>query len=217
MDSTRRFRGGSSTSAWVPASDAPEGKLGLYHRSRSTITEKLLMRRVSFFLAAALVATAAAAEAQTGLKIGYINSAALYDQAPGAQQAQQQFERDMARYRGEVETLGQELQTMIQQYEQQQVTLSPEARQAREAAIREKDGSYRQRVAELEDEAGRRQQELLEPIMRRINDIIEGVRREGNYSLIFDVGPGSNIIAADPGLDLTEEVIRRLQAEDFDS
>ncbi len=153
-------------------------------------------------------------EAQTGLKIGYINSQAIYQEAPGAQAAQQQFETDMERFRGEVQRLGEELQTMITQYEQQQGTLSPEARQTREAAIREKEGAYRNRVNELENEAGRRQQELVEPIMRRINEIIETLRREGNYSLIFDVGPGSNIIAADPALDLTNEVIRRLRAED---
>lgn len=175
------------------------------------------MRRMLFVpLAAALVVQAfpgAAAEAQTGLKIGYINSAAIYQEAPGARAASDQFERDMERFRGEVQRLGQELETMITQYEQQQMTLSNEARQAREAAIREKEGQYRRRVSELEEEAGRRQQELVEPIMRRINEVIESLRREGNYSIIFDLGAGA-IIAADPALDLTSEVIRRLRADD---
>jgi outer membrane protein len=176
------------------------------------------MRRILFgpsLLALALLAsTGSGVGAQTGLKIGYINSQAIYQEAPGAQAAQQQFESDMERFRGEVQRLGEELQTLVTQYEQQQMTLSPEARQTREAAIREKEGAYRTRVGELENEAGRRQQELVEPIMRRINEIIEVLRREGNYSLIFDVGPGSNIIAADPALDLTNEVIRRLRADD---
>jgi outer membrane protein len=181
--------------------------------------ETLKMRRLSLMTPLAALALLFAApqtgEAQTGLKIGYINSAALYDEAPGAQAAQQQFESEMERYRTEVQRLGEELQAMVAQYEQQQMTLSPEARQAREAAIREKDGAYRERISQLENEAGRRQQELVEPIMRRINDAIETLRREGNYSLIFDVGPGSNIIAADPALDLTNEVIRRLRSDNF--
>ncbi len=181
--------------------------------------ENRLMRSIPFLpsflgLALLLAMTAGGLEAQTGLKIGYINSAAIYEEAPGAREAQSQFEREMMTYRTEVQRLGEELQTMIAQYEQQQMTLSAEARQAREAAIREKDGAYRERVSQLENEAGRRQQELVEPIMRRINDVIEALRTDGNYSLIFDVGPGSNIIAADPSLDLTDEVIRRLRAED---
>jgi outer membrane protein len=181
--------------------------------------ESFPMRSIPFLptllgVALLLAVSAGGMGAQTGLKIGYINSAAIYEEAPGAQAAQTEFEREMTTYRQEVQRLGEELQTMIASYEQQQMTLSAEARQAREAAIREKDGAYRQRVSQLENEAGRRQQELVEPIMRQINDVIEALRREGNYSLIFDVGPGSNIIAADPALDLTNEVIRRLRAED---
>jgi Skp family chaperone for outer membrane proteins len=40
--------------------------------------------------------------------------------------------------------------------------------------------------------------------------VIEQVREEGSYALIFDTASRA-IIAADPALDLTEEVLRRLQ------
>lgn len=159
-----------------------------------------------------LAVSAGSAVAQTGQKIGYINSAAIYAEAPGAQAAQAEFEQQMTAYRQEVQRLGEELQAMITEHQQQQASLSTEARQAREAAIREKDGAYRQRISQLENEAGRRQQQLVEPIMQQMKDVIETLRREGGYALIFDVGPGANIIAADPALDLTNEVIRRLGA-----
>lgn len=173
------------------------------------------MRR-SLFLSsiaglALMIVTSPGANAQTALKIGYINSAAIYEEAPGAREAQARFEQEMATYRSEVQRLGEELQTMISQYEQQQMSLPVEARQAREAAIREKEGAYRERVSRLENEAGRRQQELVEPIMKQINEVIENLRQEGSYSFIFDIGPGSNIIAADPALDLTRTVIARLR------
>jgi Skp family chaperone for outer membrane proteins len=40
--------------------------------------------------------------------------------------------------------------------------------------------------------------------------VIEDVRREGNYALIFDTAAGA-IITADPGLDLTDQVLERLR------
>ena len=46
--------------------------------------------------------------------------------------------------------------------------------------------------------------------MDQITQVIETIREEGNYALILDVAAGS-IISADPSLDLTQEVIRRLQ------
>ena len=45
--------------------------------------------------------------------------------------------------------------------------------------------------------------------MDEITAVIEELREEGSYALILDVAAGS-IVSADPTLDVTEEVIRRL-------
>jgi Skp family chaperone for outer membrane proteins len=45
--------------------------------------------------------------------------------------------------------------------------------------------------------------------MDEITEVIEELREQGNYALILDVAAGS-IVSADPALDVTEEVIRRL-------
>ena len=58
-----------------------------------------------------------------------------------------------------------------------------------------------------------RQRELLEPIQSRVTAVIEGIRAEGNFAIIFDItAPGSGIVTADKSLDLTDRVIARLQA-----
>ncbi len=165
----------------------------------------------SLFAAAllALVATVPAS-AQSNVRIAYINSQLILEQAPGAADAASQFDRDMARYRSEVEQLGQDLEALIGQYQQQQLTLSPEAKSNREEEIRLKQQQYNSRIQELDQQAGMRQAELVQPIMDQINAVIETIRAEGNYSLIFDVTAGA-ILAADETLDLTDEVIRRLQ------
>lgn len=169
------------------------------------------MSRSLFAAALLALAAAAPAAAQAGPRIAYINSQMIMEQAPGAAEAAQQFDRDMARYRAEVEGLGEELEGLIAQYQQQQLTLSPEAKANREEEIRLKQQQYNTRLQELDQQAGLRQQELVQPIMDQINSVIDAIRSEGNYALIFDVAAGS-ILAADESLDLTAEVIRRLQA-----
>ena len=47
--------------------------------------------------------------------------------------------------------------------------------------------------------------------MDEISRVIEALRVEQSYHIIFDVAAGS-IIAADPTLDITDEIVRRLQA-----
>jgi len=158
-----------------------------------------------------LFGLAPSVQAQATVRIGYIDSQQILNEDPAAQEAQQQFEADLARYRAEVDQIGQELEGLISRYEQQQSMLSEEAKTNRQEEIRLKQTQYQQRISELEQQAGIRQAELVQPVMERINAIIEDIRADGGYSMIFDVA-AQGIIAADPTLDLTAEVVRRLQA-----
>lgn len=169
------------------------------------------MRRTSLALMAlAFLLSAGAVEAQT-LKIAYINSQEILMNAPGASEAQQQFDDEMAGYQEEISQLETELQNMENQLQQQQLTLSPEARANREQALREKYQEYQQRTQQLQEMANQRRAALIQPVMDEITAVIEQIREEGAYSLILDAAAGS-IVSADPALDLTQDVIARLQA-----
>lgn len=169
------------------------------------------MRRITLAVFALATALAAgSAEAQT-LKIAYINSQEMLANAPGAREAQQAFERDMQGFDREAEQLEAELTRMQQQLAQQELTLSPDAKRNRQQQIQQKAQEAQTRMQEMDRLAATRRAELMQPIMDRITEVIEAVREEGGYALILDVAAGS-IISADPSLDLTQEVLRRLQA-----
>ncbi|WP_405285121.1 OmpH family outer membrane protein [Gaopeijia maritima] len=169
------------------------------------------MRRFALFLALALGLTIVSpVAAQTGLKVGFINSAVILDQAPGAQEAAQQFDRDLAQMRAQMQPATDSLDQLITAYEAQSLTLSPEAKQRREEEILTKREQLQQMAANLDQQATQRRAELVQPIMDRVSSVIEEIRVEGGYSIIFDVADGS-IVAADPSLDLTDAVLTRLQ------
>ena len=168
------------------------------------------MRRFALLLAFACV-TALPAAGQVAVKIGFINSAAILDQAPGAREAAQQFDRDLAAMRAQIQPATDSLDQMISAYEAQSLTLSPDAKQRREQQILTKREELQQMAGALDQQASARRAELVQPIMDRVSDMIEQIRLDGGYGIIFDVADGS-IVAADPTLDLTDEVLRRLQA-----
>jgi outer membrane protein len=170
------------------------------------------MRNLLITLAAALglVTLAGPAAAQGALKIGYIDSNKILAEAPGAQAAREAFEKDMARYRSELQGMEAEIQKAVTEYEQQQVMLSPDAKKQREGAIIQKQEAYRQRVGQLEKQAAERQAELVQPVMDQIRGIIDEVRKTGGYAIIFNVA-SDGIVAADPALDITNEVLSRLK------
>jgi outer membrane protein len=116
----------------------------------------------------------------------------------------------MQNYNAELEQLGADLDSMVAAYQQQQSTLLPNVRQARENEISQTQLRYQQRVQQMEQESESNRAALIEPILTQMMEVIEQIRTEGNYSVIMDAA-GQSIIAADPALDLTQEVLRRLQ------
>lgn len=160
---------------------------------------------------AVLGSTAIHAAAQSPLKIGYINSQVIIAQDPAATAAQEQFQREMVPFESELKGLESDIADLISQYQAQQITLTANTRRTRQDAIAQKQQAYQERMAQIEAEAARRQQELVQPIMERINNIIQDIRRDGSYTFIFDVA-GGGLIAADESFDLTGEVMERLAA-----
>lgn len=158
-------------------------------------------------MAGALVAPAI--EAQTTLKIGYINSQQILASSSEATAAQQQFDQEMQGYQAEVKQLEEELTGLQENLQRQQLTLSPEAKAAREQQLQARLTEYQQRTQQLTQMADQRRNELIQPVMDKINTAIEAVRVQGSYHLILDLAAGS-IVAADPALDVTQQVIARL-------
>lgn len=166
--------------------------------------------KIILMAAAGLGALAVPAAGQGAPKIAYVDSRRLIAEAPGAKEAQESFERDMQRFRAELQQLEDSLKALLSEYEQKQVLLSPEAKRQKEEEIRQKQRAYQERAGELETQAARRQAELVEPIMNRIQEVLNQIQREGGYAMIFDAAAGA-LVAADTTLDLTDEVLRRLR------
>src|SRR5215207_4437301 len=163
----------------------------------------------------ALVITAAAAApafAQGAQKIAFVDSKVILSRAPGRQAAEDQFNKEMEASRGQVQKMGDSLQTMIADYQKAQATLAANVREQREAAIRKKQEDYQTRAGALDQQMQQRQMELVKPIMDQIRKVLDDIRQEDGYAFILDAGSDAGVIvAADRNLDLTEKVITRLK------
>lgn len=161
-------------------------------------------------------ATTAPAPATTpsgATKIAFVQARRILQSTPGWTTAEQTFTKESEGYRAELQKLQATLDSMASEYEQQSVVLSPTQRQAKRTELETKRTALEARAQELQQKAQQRETELLAPLQTKVNAVIEAVRKEGNYALIFDVSTqGGNIVAADPSLDLTAQVIEKLKA-----
>ena len=180
------------------------------HLDRRSIT-RLGLGAVGVLTVVGIAAAPSGPRAQDASRIGIVASEIILRQTPGYAQAESTFNADMESWRAEVETLQQQLDSAITAFDQQAVVLTPSARQAKQDELRQLQGRYQQRAGELQQRAEDRRQELVGPLEDRIQRVIDGVRAERNLIVIFDVSaPGNNIVSADPVIDLTTTVVRRL-------
>lgn len=172
------------------------------------------MRKIPTFVFAlvALGALSMPAAAQGPLKIGYINSQKLIEQAPGSAEVKVTLQKELASWKAQVDAMQDSIQTMISQFEQKAVLLSPDAKQKRQDEITTKESAFRARVTEIQTKASQRQSELLTPIMDKVQAAITAMRTAEGYSIIFDASTEA-MVAADPALDLTDKVLARLKAQ----
>jgi len=180
---------------------------------------RVLLRASSIALFTSLiVAGTGAAQAPQGTatpaKIAYINSAALLAQAPGRAEAEAQFDREVGVYRQQIQRMDDSLKTLVAAFDRDAAKMDSVAREARRTSIGRREAEYQTRARGLDSTMQVRQAQLVKPIMERVQAVIEAIRTEDGYSMIFDVGNQTSVVvAADKKLDLTDRVLARLKAQ----
>ncbi|MDP9200570.1 MAG: OmpH family outer membrane protein [Gemmatimonadota bacterium] len=184
---------------------------------------RVLLRAGAIALVTSLiVAGTATAQAPQGAvppaKIAYINSALLLQQAPGRAEAEAQFEREVGVYRQQIQRMDDSLRTLVASFDREAPKMDSVAREARRTSIGRRESEYQTRARGLDSTMQARQAQLVKPIMERVQSVIESIRTEDGYAMIFDVGAqASVVVAADKKLDLTDRVLARLKSQGIPS
>jgi outer membrane protein len=169
-------------------------------------------RAISLALSLSVVAAGSLA-AQATPKFGYVNSAAILAQAPGRAEAEAQFNTEVKAYQAQLQRMSDSLQLLASNFDKEAPKLDSVARETRAKSIRTRETDYQTRARQLDEQMQNRQAELIRPLMEQLQKIIEAVRSEDNYAMIFDVGSQTSVIvAADKNLDITAKVLARLKA-----
>lgn len=171
-------------------------------------TMQVLAAGLIFALVAAAPAFAQEGPPQ-GTTFVYLNSAEIIQSQPEFAEMTRTFDQEIADRRTELQEQAAAVDSMIQEYQQQESVLSPQAKQQMQEEIRNRQIALANRRQQMETELGNRQQELLAPILEQVGNVIEAVRAERNYRMVFDIST-EGVVAADPALDITELVKARI-------
>ena len=144
-------------------------------------------------------------------KFGYVNSGALVQDLPEMKQLQSSLEalQTQLKKKGEAEVakFKQEEQAAVQKKQRGEMT--PKEEETVMANLQKKQEEIYAMGAEMEKQLATKQNEGMEPILKKVNEAIKTVATEGGFQYIFDTQAGV-ILYADETADVTELVKAKL-------
>lgn len=149
-----------------------------------------------------------------GYKVGYTNVEYVLEAHPKMKEIQSQLETEKNVLSKQIQTLSQEFQTKLKQYQDGGQMMSDMVRADREKELQ----SLQVRVEDMQTNAQYRlmqkQEELLKPILEIVEKTINEVGKENGYDYIFNgaTGDGTSIIlfAKNKGDNITIKIFEKL-------
>jgi outer membrane protein len=181
-------------------------------KRRNSMMNKLF---APVLLAAALVAVSAGSSLAQTLKIGYIDSIKIFAENKETQDAERLYRSDVAQWEQQKQRYEADLSKMGDELNAQSPMLSEEKKAERRLEFQRKMDEYKKFMEETFGDTGlaaKRNKELTQPIVDKINKLVEKIAKEKGYTMVFDVA-NANIVYADKSLDLTELVLTKLRSQ----
>ena len=147
------------------------------------------------------------------VKIGYIDSNEIMTKFEEVRQVQVSLEKEQRKLQAEMENLIQQLDSLKQEYDRQRLLMSDSRRQEKEQELVRSEQQIQKFQMDKfgpEGEIYRKQNQLLKPVLAKVDEAIQAVGKRQQYDYIMDAVGGAIVYALDSN-NLTEDVIEELR------
>lgn len=148
-------------------------------------------------------------------KIAYIDSEKIMKLSKDTQEAQKSFETDSKKWQEQVKKIDEEVQRLESEFEARKLTLTETGKKEAADKIAAKREEGKKLVQDIFGENGlaaKRNAELLQPILKKMQGVIEKIALEDGYDVVFDAS-SSGILYAKPRLEITDRVLEEMNKE----
>ncbi len=163
---------------------------------------KFLSNLIVFCL---LVTSPVMAMAQTGAKIGYVNTERILREAAPAKVAQQKLEAEFSRREKELQDLAARLKLLSEQLDRDASVMSDSERGRRQRELAELDKDFKRKQREFREDLNQRRNEELAKVVEMANQVIRQIAEREKYDFVLQ-----EAVYASPGVNITEKVLRAL-------
>ena len=145
-------------------------------------------------------------------KIGFVNMQLVVSQSKLGKAGQDQMKTLYDKKMTELGAKNKEIQTLQQEIQTGGSVLSAAVLSQKQAELDRKtrEAQFLQEQGQAETQT--LEQNLLDEFSKKVLPIVEQIRAEKGLWVVFGLGEGTGIAAVNPGLDLTSDIVKRLDA-----
>jgi outer membrane protein len=160
-----------------------------------------------------LMAVAAGHAQSACTKIGYVNTQVLMEAAPGKITAESLLNKMGDGFKAVLAKEQDSAQKLLVAYQKNVATMTAAAKDKAEKDLQAIENDLQAKQQTFQQQFDARTQEVMGPVKDVVKGVLDALREEGCYAIIFDNAQGaSGIVSADKNLDITDKAVSRLRA-----
>ncbi len=142
-------------------------------------------------------------------KIGFVDVRKAIEATKAGKKVKGDLEVDYKKREKDLQKQAEDIKKMNQDYEKKNLVLSDDAKLKKQQEINEEMMKYNQAVQKNTGDLRKKEQELMEPIFKKMQTVINGIAKDENYTLILQ--NRENILFAAKDIDLTDKVVEKFE------
>lgn len=159
-------------------------------------------------LACAMVVSSGAHAAEA--KIGYVDLQKAIQETTTGKKAKKELEKEFQAKQAELQKKEADLKKMNDDLEKKSAALSDEARAKKQQELQTEMMKFQREVGESRMNLQKKERDLTNPILEKLQAAMEKVGKAGGYSMILEKGE-QNVIWANKDLDLTDAIVKEYE------
>ena len=173
--------------------------------------------KIKLFLAAIVAVVMISFNANAQVKIGYTNVDVILGQLPETKTVEAELKTKKDQYDALYKQKVTEFQTKLQAYEKGAATMSDVIKADKEKELQTSQASIEEFQKNAQDDLQKKQNQLLAPILQKIQTGIDAVAKEAAYTHVFNIDAGQGttpiLLYATEESNITNLVLKKLGVE----
>ena len=147
-------------------------------------------------------------------KTAYVDTTKIVQEYKEMKDVEAEFTSKSDSVRKQLDSVARVFQQEVQTYQTEMKSMSEAQRKAKEQELMQKQQMLQQQQQMQSNRLREQSNVVMDSIVNKIKDYVKEYGKENNYTYIFGSNESANIMYAEEGLDITQDILKKLN-EDY--